>query len=327
MRIERAFLACAALTVLAAAAPPVVNVPLPSHGNTIRLVVTGDAGSSSSRLTKAILVVQKEKPIDAIVLVGDNFYPCGVSSVTDPQWSKVTKHFGWAKVPIFAVLGNHDYGDPGREGTPAPPCANANAQPGAQVSATGTVPLWQFPARSYVLQNRIATLAMLDTEPIALGWTRSMYDANTSAELQQWLRGRLDAAQTKWRIVVGHHTFYSSGDHGRRNGFDQQQMRTLLPLLRAEHVDLYMGGHDHDMELVGDLAAKDSPLFLISGAGSGLGEMKPRADSLREPATIWPSPVKPITGFALVEISERELAITFYDAAGKAISDRFVRTK
>jgi hypothetical protein len=97
--------------------------------------------------------------------------------------------------------------------------------------------------------------------------------------------------------------------------------------MRAEHVDLYICGHDHGMELIGNLAAKDTPLFLVSGAGSGLYEMQPRAVSASEPPTIWPSPVKAMAGFAILEISDRELAVTFYDAAGKAISGRFVRSK
>src|SRR5437764_9619295 len=87
-------------------ATPVVK--LPSHDHLVRLIVTGDAGSTHSQLRAGILAVQKKQRIDGIVLVGDNFYPCGVTSLADPQWSKITQHFGPANVPIFAVLGNHD---------------------------------------------------------------------------------------------------------------------------------------------------------------------------------------------------------------------------
>jgi predicted phosphodiesterase len=326
-RIIRPLLALVPLLAFAAAAPRPVTLSLPSRGKVVRLLVTGDAGGSGSRLTKGILAVQKTTPIDAIILAGDNVYPCGLSGVDDPQWSLITRHFHWAKVPIFPVLGNHDYGDANPEGRKASACTNFPSNPGAEVSATGTIENWNFPARSYVLQHPLATLVMLDTQPIAMNWTTSNFGANTSPELQQWLRARLDGAKTKWRIVVGHHTFFSSGEHGRRNGFDQQHMRALLPLLRAEHVDLYMSGHDHDMELIGNPASRTDPLFLVSGAGSGLYTMAPRPATSGEPPTIWPQPLSTTYGFAILEISDAELAVTFYDAAGTKISDRFVKTK
>src|SRR5256885_5275730 len=43
------------------------------------------------------------------------------------------------------------------------------------------------------------------------------------------------------------------------------------PLFRRYHVNAYICGHDHDMELIGG-----HPPILISGAGSGLDVMKPR---------------------------------------------------
>ncbi|MCU1347776.1 MAG: hypothetical protein JWO56_806, partial [Acidobacteria bacterium] len=41
----------------------------------------------------------------------------------------------------------------------------------------------------------------------------------------------------------------------------------------------------------------------------------------------WPSPPAPMYGFALLEISRNELAITFYDQAGVAKSERFAVKK
>src|SRR5438045_632011 len=76
----------------------------------------GDAGATHSRLRGGILALQRRTRIDGILLVGDNFYPCGVSGVSDPQWSKITEHFGPAHLPIYPVLGNHDYGDPQARG-------------------------------------------------------------------------------------------------------------------------------------------------------------------------------------------------------------------
>ena len=45
-----------------------------------------------------------ESPLDAIILAGDNFYPCGVTSDSDPRWSLV-RAITSIGVPVFPVLG------------------------------------------------------------------------------------------------------------------------------------------------------------------------------------------------------------------------------
>jgi hypothetical protein len=301
-------------------------VKLPSHGGVVRLIVTGDAGSTHSQLRAGILAVEKKLPIDAIVLTGDNFYPCGIASLNDPQWSKITQHFGPANVPIFAVLGNHDYGDPQPvSGVPQVVCGHPNPQ--AEVAANGVIAHWTLPARHYIAANDVVELVMIDSEPIAGGWISPFLGSDTSSVETTWLTRQLGEAHARWRIVVGHHTIFSSGEHGRANGSNQRNMRALLPLFARDRVDLYVCGHDHDMELIGDLHRHDAPLFLVSGAGSGVDTMKQRKRR-DEPPTIWsPLHEKPFFGFALLEITRSQVAITFYDAAGNARSDRFILQK
>ena len=50
----------------------------------------------------------RDKPLDAIILPGDNIYPCGVKSVDDPRWSVLQPLIDLG-LPLFPVLGNHDY--------------------------------------------------------------------------------------------------------------------------------------------------------------------------------------------------------------------------
>src|ERR1043166_3169142 len=93
--------------VVLAATMPLVN--LHPAGATLRIVAVGDAGAAPDKVGDAIKKLHQQKPIDAILYLGDNFYECGVKSTTDPQWHRVD-HFSAVGVPIFAVLGNHDYG-------------------------------------------------------------------------------------------------------------------------------------------------------------------------------------------------------------------------
>ena len=82
------------------------------------------------------------------------------------------------------------------------------------------------------------------------------------------------------------------------------------------------------MELIGDLQHRNAgPLFLISGAGSGLDELRARK-AAGEPPTIYPNlPGKPYLGFAVVEIAQNRLSITFYDRGGTQTAGPFTIAK
>jgi acid phosphatase len=318
--VHRVAAAVLLLALSRAAAPAIA---LPQHAP-LRFIVTGDAGATHSALRDGMLAVARRTRIDGILLVGDNFYPCGVSGLGDPQWTKITAHFGPTHLPIYPVLGNHDYGDQQeRGGKNYWTCGHPDA--GAEVAATGKIPEWHFPARNYLLRSRLAEIVMFDSQPVALAFARGVAGSEPASAELAWLRRELDRNRARWRLVVGHHTIFSSGMHGRKNDATQQRMRALLPLLRKDGVDLYICGHDHDMELIGDV--RQRPLFLISGAGSGLDELRPRK-AAGEPPTIYPRPLeKPYLGFAVVEIAQTRLSITFHDRTGAQTAGPFTIEK
>lgn len=259
-----------------------------------------------------MLRVQQLHRIDAVLLVGDNFYPCGIHSLDDPQWTKITQHFGPLRVPIFAVLGNHDYGDPQLDNGKLDTCGPTD--PDAELEETQRFADWHFPARSYELHSPLVDIVMVDTQPIASGFTEPFRGSATATEDVQFLKEELEHSTATWRIVVGHHTIYSSGVHGRTNDSLRRNMRALLPVLDSRHgADLYICGHDHDLELIGNEAGA-RPWFLISGAGSGLDAMRLRSSA--EPPTIFPVPLNSFLGFAIVDITPARLSITFYDRLG-----------
>jgi acid phosphatase len=303
-------------------------IQLPGH-QTLRFIVTGDAGSTHSQLREGMLAVMQRTKVDGILLVGDNFYPCGVTGVDDPQWTKITQHFGPTNLPIFPILGNHDYGDQQQRSGPGYwTCGHPDPQ--AEVTATGTIKDWRMPARNYTLHSRLADFAMIDSQPVALAFPKG-YAGSLGADGEKaWIAGALAKMHAHWHIVVGHHTIFSSGVHGRTNNATQTRIRELLPLLRQNHVDLYICGHDHDLELLGELqrGPKSDPLFLVSGAGSGTDEIRPRRAAVKEPPTIYPNfPVTPVLGFALLEIDATHLTVTFFDHTGKELGGPFTTMK
>ncbi|MDQ3281693.1 MAG: metallophosphoesterase [Acidobacteriota bacterium] len=287
MRLLRvvALLACTAAAF--DAAPPVLTLS-PRDAALLRIVVVGDTGKGAGAVAQGIERVRKKTPFDAIILTGDNFYPCGVSSPADPRWSinAPLTHLG---IPIFPVLGNHDF------------CGKAD--PDAQIRATEVLPNWRFPAREYALHSPLADFAFVDTTPLAHG------KKNDAAAV---IREALSGSRAPWQIVVGHHPVISSGFHGYFPRDEVAKMRTLVPALREVDADLYLCGHDHHLELL-----RGRMVHLVSGAGSDpIPPVKLRT------STLFPDHIGPERiGFAVVELTAKEMRVRMYGADGVARSE------
>jgi acid phosphatase len=282
--ITTVYLLLAALTL----GTPLPRVPLAPRADTLRIAVVGDTGEGSDRVARGIAALHARTPLDAVVITGDAFYPCGPASATDPQWNRV-RALSQIGVPLFPVLGNHDF------------CGKS--LPVAQIGAT-VVPHWQFPARQYVVESKLAELLMLDTTPYA-----SARDDDAAEAVRQGF-----TRKTKWRIAVGHHPIVSSGYHGHFPRDQHLRMVTLDPLMRHAKVDLYICGHDHHLELI-----DGQPRLLISGAGSD-----PVPPLVPHKRTLFPSEAERQLGFATVELDAHTMTIRFFDGDGKAISKPFI---
>ena len=271
------------LFVAALATAELPEITLTPATGTLRLAVVGDTGKGTEVVTKAIARVHSRAPIDAILLTGDNFYPCGVTSVEDPRWSLV-RPLTSIGVPIFPVLGNHDF------------CGKA--VPEAQTQATGIIPHWRFPAPQYALRTPMADFAFINTTPFIRG----------KEDVAPMIRGAFASSRKPWRIVVGHHPVISSGWHGYFPREEVGVMRGLIPTLLGMNVDFYIAGHDHHVELI-----RGRMLHLISGAGSS-----PVPPIKLRTTTVFPEEIsRERIGFAVVEITSRTIRVRMYDAAGR----------
>lgn len=271
-----------ALFALRAVAAPSAEIRLQPKGAVLRFAVTGDTGEGADTVARGIAALHAKEPIDGIVLVGDTFYPCGVTSATDPRWSLVTPLTNIG-VPVFPVLGNHDF------------CGKSD--PDAQIGAK--LAHWMFPARQYALRTPAADFAFIDTTP---------YVRRKGRAPETFVRDAFAHSKARWHIVVGHHPVISSGYHGYFPRDEVSRMRELIPALRAAKADLYIGGHDHHLEFL-----KGRMRHLVSGAGSG-----PVPPIKLHVSTVYPTEIRrERIGFAVLEISAKTLRVRFYDANGK----------
>mmetsp|Transcript_4049 Transcript_4049/g.4964 ORF Transcript_4049/g.4964 Transcript_4049/m.4964 type:complete len:331 (+) Transcript_4049:409-1401(+) len=226
----------------------------------------GDAGEASSSLTTLRDAIQKDieenyQP-EAIVLLGDNFYPNGVASVEDSRFDKcfenifVQEDF---KCNFQVVLGNHDH------------CGNIQAQ----IDYTQISDRWDLPnlwySKHYLIDNEESSSASsvlmvyIDTWYFDLEQTNDMLDYgkrmgynsdsvktatsvkfhNIRAKQLEWLENTLATSKSDYLIVCGHYPVYSDSFHGTSD----ELINLLVPLFKKYQVDAYFNGHDHVLQV------------------------------------------------------------------------------
>lgn len=226
-------------------------IPAPD-ADSLDFFVTGDSGSESEvrvAVVEAMAKAHANAPADFLVLTGDNVYPAGVTSATDPAWKlHVEDAFAplIAAMPIVPCLGNHDH------------MGNA----AAQIEYAKTHDFWRLPAAYHsfeeaVGKNASAEFFVLDTTPIrelALAQLRFPKQA-------AWLEEAAARSTASWKIAIGHHPFASGGPKG---GSSKTEW-AFSPIFADHDFDIYLSGHNHDLELI------DSGrgwIQVVSGAGA-----------------------------------------------------------
>src|ERR1700744_2006269 len=137
---------------------------------------------------------------DFVISVGDNFYPKGVVSETDPLFHYSFENIYTAhslQCDWYPILGNHDW----------------LTDPDAQVRYSKISRRWDMPAKYYSKEIRLrgkskVKFIFADTDPY-LHEDKKEYAAKHTAWLKEELANR--SADVKWTIVVGHHPYYPVG--------------------------------------------------------------------------------------------------------------------
>jgi tartrate-resistant acid phosphatase type 5 len=161
--------------------------------------------------------------------------------------------------------------------------------PAAEIIFTARSPSWRMPAAYYTFTAGDAQFFALDTDVI-------------SEKQILWLKESLDASRARWKIVYGHHPIYSEGQHEDNNA----KIGQLLPVLRGR-AHIYLAGHDHDMQ---HLKPEGKLHFFIAGSGGKLRPIQPGPRSLF---------AKSANGFAVLEVHQDKLAMTFVGVSGEEL--------
>jgi len=271
---------------------------VPEGAKQIRAAVIGDFGYSGKRsgadaVARAVLSAHRQLRFDFGLTVGDNFYPKGVESVDDPLWkSEFQDRYAGLGIRFFAILGNHDYmSNPQAE-------VDYTRSPGNQA--------WQMPFRYYTFAAGAVHFFALDTDEGTIGLFRSK---PWSDEQRAWLSAQLAKHKAAhWKIVYGHHPIYSDGHHGDTD----RMIERLLPLLKEHRVDVYLAGHDHDMQ---HFDREGIQFFIVGGGGQETRKVKKKRAVFAEPAH----------GFMAIEASARELTLRLIGTDGRTMHSKTLK--
>ena len=259
------------------------HIVLPEE-DSISVFVIGDSGSGTRAQYDVGLQMERrcrKKIPEAILHVGDLVYPFGVNSADDEQWdTKIFKPYSGTcldQVPIFPVLGNHDY--------------DGNVESWLEMSKRQ--PRWRYPSRHYSLEfPNIVTFFALDTQyPV---------------KVREQGIPNFPEADTPWKIVYGHHPLTSqTASGGGHTGFGVRSV--MIKRMLCNKVDAYLAGHTHVLEF--DRIDECNLLHMISGTGGG--DLYPiREDADAELALSE-------YGFLELEFTPEEMTIRFFSTSGK----------
>ena len=255
----------------------------------VSFLVVGDSGTGSKIQRKIALLMEgrcRRKRPEGILLLGDAVYPNGVTSVEDPQWQK--KIFSMYTgdclrgVPIFPVLGNHDY--------------NGNVTSWIEMSDRNE--RWNFPSRHYsIVVPGVVTIYAIDgSYPVSIE-KHGIPDFGHST--------------TPWTIAMGHNPLQSaSATGGGHRGLSISSW--LVKKRLCNQVDAYLAAHSHHLEY--DYIEECNMDQYISGAGGG--ELyKLREDHDAEFAISQ-------YGFLEIELSSELMKTRFFSIENEKIFER-----
>lgn len=263
----------------------------------VQFAVLGDTGKATAAQKKiaASLAEQcKVRGCDFLLLLGDNLYPSGMDDDRDPRMDALVKDpYSTVGVPVYMVLGNHDYG------------STLDRLRGIREVRWATrTKGFEMPSSTYFFGAGPVAFWAFDTTEIF--WDKADYQ-------EAWLRESLPTVRAAWRFGFGHHPYRSNGPHGNAGTYEGlpaipyasgKSLQNFFETQICGTFDIFFSGHDHSRQWIEHCNTG----WVISGAGATATGIKDRGNqALFEKGT---------EGFVWVEATEKQITIAFYDAAG-----------
>jgi hypothetical protein len=198
----------------------------------MKICLLGDTGSGEHEqylVANAIRDYHIQHQLDAVLILGDNIYEHGVTSVDDPQfYTKFEKPYQDIDLPFHLLLGNHDYAN--IEGTQA-----FFDHAIHQLHYHNISDKWNMPQRYYSVKFGNCEFFMLDTNLENMTSTEISLQAKT-------MNLKIKKSKKRHKFLCGHHTWRSTGGHGNAELLFEKFMRKVV---KGTNIKGYFCGHDH----------------------------------------------------------------------------------
>jgi tartrate-resistant acid phosphatase type 5 len=279
------------------------------------MLILGDWGyddyKAQSQVAAGLRAYSKQHAVhpQALLMLGDNWYGELAGGAGSPRWQTQFEQMYPATdfpCPAYAVLGNHDY-----QRWPESK-VDAELEYAHRGQSRFTIPSrwyrFEFPRK-----NPLITFLALDSNMPKDSYKELFGKDFTLTPQQQAEQLACFEAELKrplttpFLAVMAHHPVYSDGPHGDHPVL----VRDWDPLFRKYHVNLYLAGHDHDLQHL-EFEGHPTSVFLSGGGGADLYPLKIEA-SQRGPYA------QKVYGFSHISVSPRQMTLRHLDQNGNTL--------
>lgn len=309
---------------------PIVLAQSAAPASTVRFVALGDTGEGNTTqrfVADAMLNVCKEAGgCQFATGLGDNIYHENPLSTYDTAFEvKFEAPYADLDFPFYMALGNHD-NDLLFDGL-----GGFNHAGDIQVAYTfrphKASSKWQMPDRYYHYAAPMGDVTplvdffALDSNPLVTAVELApAYEVNIYKQQQsEWFTQTLAASRAPWKIAYAHHPYLSNGRHGNAGNYDGvpaleditgrvsgKVYRQWLEQTICGKVDVFIAGHDHDLQMLHATPACGKTWFVVSGGGSKVRSF----GNAERNASYWQQ--DNTAGFFLMEVSGNQLKAKAY---------------
>jgi len=274
----------------------------------VKFYLLGDMGSGEihqKNVSKALYKHMKDKPKNIFVCgLGDNIYEDGCFSEDDTQFKdKFEKPY--SNIPnnnkFYMCLGNHDYG------TDTMGVGNSIHQINYAKKSKADGKKWIMDDYYYTFKKGNVDFFVLDTN-----FDQYVLEPKVVRDQMNYMVKKINDSKAKWKIVYGHHTWFSVGEHG---GEEESVKKFMEELLKKCSFDVYMCGHDHNKQVIELEMFNKKVTLVVCGTGGKAYHDYTNYDHLNNNCNLFF--ISNNLGFGYCNINGNKLSLDFFDDKNK----------
>lgn len=273
----------------------------------VNFCILGDMGTGEkeqNKVSKSLWNHMKNMNNPFVCGLGDNIYENGCCNDDDKQFiTKFEKPYSNIpnSIKFYMCLGNHDYG------LNTIGIGNSIYQLNYANKSKKDKKKWIMPSYYYSFKKGNVEFFVLDTN-----FYQYILEPEKTLEQLNHMSNLINKSKAKWKIVYGHHTWFSVGGHG---GEEKEVKDFMSMLLKKSSFDIYMCGHDHNKQVI-DLNMHNKKVSLIvCGTGGKVYDDYNNYDYLNNNCDL--NFVSNNLGFGSCNVSGNKLSFDFYDDKNK----------